>query len=396
MMLSTRAVWSAMLAALLSIGATVPAGAADPIKIGMITTLSTAGGYLGEDVRDGFKLAMDEEGGKLGGVPVELLVEDDNLKPANGKQIAEKFLLQDKVKIFTGIIYTNVALAVVPQVLESGAFYLSPNSGPALYAGKGCNKNYFVASWQTDNLFEAPGQYATTLGFKRFALLAPNYPGGKDAITGFKRYYHGQIVDEIYTTLDQTDYSAEIARLRASNADALFYFLPGQLGISFLKQFTQAGMKEKMKVVLPEVSLEARVVSATGTDALGLYGTAHWVATLPFPANKKFVKAYIAKYHRDPTPYSSQGYDTAKLLASGLRAVNGDVTGKADAFRAALKKANFASTRGSFKFNNNQFPIQDWYSTRVVRSKSGKLEIVTVGRILKDLKDVYAPQCPMT
>ncbi|MDB5028778.1 MAG: transporter substrate-binding protein [Candidatus Eremiobacteraeota bacterium] len=394
MTLSTRAACAALLTALLG---TAPAIAADPVKIGMITTLSTAGGYLGEDVRDGFKLAMEEEGGnKLGGVPVQLLVEDDNLKPANGKQIADKFLLQDKVKIFTGIIYTNVSLAVIPQILESGSFYLSPNSGPAQYAGKGCNKNLFVASWQTDNLFEAPGHYATTLGFKRVALLAPNYPGGKDAVTGFKRYYRGQIAEEIYTTLDQSDYSAEIARLRASNADALFYFLPGGLGINFIKQFTQAGMKDKMKVVLPEVSLEERVVAATGTDTLGIYGTAHWVATLPFPANRKFVKEFRDRYHRDPTPYASQGYDTAKLLASGLRAVNGDVTGKADAFRAALKKADFASTRGSFKFNNNQFPIQDWYSTQVVKRKDGKLEIVTLGRILKDLKDVYASQCPMT
>ena len=392
MTFSTRAACAALLTALF---AAAPAGAADPVKIGMITTLSTAGGYLGEDVRDGFRLAMDEEGGKLGGVPVQLLVEDDNLKPANGKQIADKFILQDKVKLLTGMIYTNVALATVPQILESGAFYISPNSGPALYAGKGCNKNFFAASWQTDNLFEAPGHYATTLGFKRMALVAPNYPGGKDAMTGFKRYYKGAVVEEIYTTLDQTDYSAEIARLRASNADALFYFLPGGLGINFIKQFTQAGMKDRMKVVLPEVSLEERVVSATGNDTLGLYGTAHWVATLPFPANVKFVKEFRAKYHRDPTPYASQGYDTAKLIGSGLRAVNGDLS-KGDAFRAALKRADFASTRGSFKFNNNQFPIQDWYSTRVVKGSDGKLKIVTIGRILKDLKDVYASQCPMT
>jgi branched-chain amino acid transport system substrate-binding protein len=395
MTFSTRAACAALLTLLLAGANAAPLAAAEPLKIGMITTLSTAGGYLGEDVRDGFKLAMDEEGGKLGGVPVELVVEDDNLKPATGKQIADKFLLQDKIKLFTGIIYTNVALAVVPQLLENNAFYISPNSGPSLYAGKGCNKNFFAASWQTDNLFEAPGHYATTLGLKRVALLAPNYQGGKDAITGFKRYYRGEIAEEIYTTLDQTDYSTELARLRASNADGLFYFLPGGLGIDFLKQFSRAGLKDKLRVVLPEVSLESRVVAATGNDALGLYGTAHWVAGLPFPANKKFVSGFRAKYHREPTPYASQGYDTAKLIASGLRAVNGDL-GKGDAFRAALKKADFASTRGGFRFNNNQFPIQDWYSTRVVKGKDGKLEIVTVGRILKDLKDVYAAQCPMT
>ncbi|GAC1408406.1 MAG: ABC transporter substrate-binding protein [Candidatus Velthaea sp.] len=391
MRIALRAVFAAFLT--LSLGST-GVFAAEPIKIGMITTLSTAGGYLGEDVRDGFMLAMAEENGKLGGVPVQLLVEDDNLKPANGKQIFEKFSQQDKVQIFTGIIYTNVALAVIPSILESNAFYLSPNSGAPLFAGKGCNKNYFAVAWQTDNLFEAPGQYATVLGFKRMALIAPNYPGGKDAINGFKRFYHGTIAEEIYTTLDQTDYSTEIARLRASNADALFYFLPGGLGINFLKQFSQSGLKSKMKVVLPEVSLESRVVSAVGDDALGLYGTAHWVSGLPFAANKKFVAGYRAKYKREPTPYSSQGYDTAKLLGSALKAVNGDIS-KADAFRAALKRADFASTRGAFKFGNNQNPIQDWYSTRVIKDKNGKLSIVTVGRILKNLQDAYASQCSL-
>ena len=370
------------------------ASAAEPLKIGMITTLSTAGGYLGEDVRDGFLLAMGEEGGnKLGGVPVQLLVEDDGLKPATGKQIADKYRLQDKIDLFTGIIYSNVALAVVPSLVEGGAFYVSPNSGPSQLAGKGCNKNFFVVSWQNDTPHEATGQYAQYLGLKKMVVVAPNYTTGKDAIAGFKRTFHGEIAEEIYTALDQTDYSAEIARIRAAHADGIFYFLPGGLGINFIKQFTQSGLRSSMKVVLPEFSLESHVVGAIGNDALGLYGTAHWLQDLPYPANKKFVADFVAKYHRDPTPYASQGYDTAKLTASGLRAVGGDLT-KADAFRAALRKADFASTRGAFKFGPNQFPIQDWYSAKVVKDpKSGKLSIRGVGKILRDTGDVYSTQC---
>jgi branched-chain amino acid transport system substrate-binding protein len=366
-----------------------------PLKIGMITTLSTAGGYLGEDMRDGFQLAVDEENGKLGGVPVQIVIEDDGLKPANGKQIADKFLLQDKIKLFTGIIYSNVALAVVPSVVEAGAFYVSPNSGPSQLAGKGCNKNFFVVSWQNDTPHEATGQYAQYLGLKKMVLVAPDYTTGRDAIAGFKRSYHGQIAEEIFTKLDQTDYSAELARIRAANADGIFYFLPGGLGINFLKQFTQAGLKKTMKVVLPEFSLENHVVGAVGNDAEELYGTAHWLEDLPYPANKKFVAAYISKYHREPTPYASQGYDTAKLLASALRAVGGDLT-KADAFRAALRKADFQSTRGAFKFGPNQYPIQDWYSMKVVRdAKTGKLHIRGVGKIMRDVGDVYSSQCKM-
>ncbi len=282
----------ASLAALLVLalaGSSAFAADPPPLKIGMITTLSTAGGYLGEDMRDGFQLAIDEEHGKLGGVPVQLMVEDDGLKPASGKQIADKFRIQDKIDVFTGIIYSNVALAVVPGLVESGAFYISPNSGPSQLAGKGCNKNFFVVSWQNDTPHEATGQYAQYLGIKKMVLVAPNYTTGKDAINGFKRTYHGQIAEEIYTALDQTDYSAELARIRAANADGIFYFLPGGLGINFLKQFTQAGLKKSMKIVLPEFSLESHVVGAVGNDAEDLHGTAHWLADLPYPANKKFV-----------------------------------------------------------------------------------------------------------
>jgi branched-chain amino acid transport system substrate-binding protein len=388
----------APLAALLMIalaGSSAFAADPPPVKIGMITTLSTAGGYLGEDVRDGFQLAMDEEHGKLGGVPIQLIVEDDSLKPANGKQIADKFLLQDKIQLFTGIIYSNVALATVPSIVEAGAFYVSPNSGPSQLAGAKCNKNFFVVSWQNDTPHEATGQYAQYLGIKKMVVVAPNYTTGKDAIAGFKRSFHGQIAEEIYTALDQTDYSAELARIRAANADGIFYFLPGGLGINFLKQFAQAGLKKSMKVVLPEFSLESHVVSAVGNDAEDLFGTAHWLQDLPFPANKKFVAEYVKKYHRDPTPYASQGYDTAKLIASALRAVNGDLS-KADAFRAALRKADFASTRGAFKFGPNQYPIQDWYSDRVVKDKkTGKLTIRGFGKIAREVGDVYSSQCKL-
>jgi len=206
-MTTLRALLAALL--VLSFGGSA-AFAADPppVKIGMITTLSTAGGYLGEDMRDGFILAMDEEHGKLGGVPIQLLVEDDGLKPPNGQQIAEKFLLQDKVQLFTGIIYSNVALNVVPRVVEAGGFYVSPNSGPSQLAGSKCNKNFFVVSWQNDTPHEATGQYAQYLGIKKMVVVAPNYTTGKDAIAGFKRTFHGQIAEEIYTALDQTDEAA--------------------------------------------------------------------------------------------------------------------------------------------------------------------------------------------
>ena len=371
------------------------AAAQTPVKIGMITTLTTPGGYLGEDVRDGFLLAMAEEGGKrLGGVPVELVVEDDNLKPANGKQIADKMLQQDKIKLLTGIIFSNVAGAAFPTILESGAFYVSPNAGPSNYAGKDCHKNYFVASWQNDTLHESAGQAATNHGYKRMVILAPNYQAGKDALTGFKRYYKGEVQEEIYTKLDQTDFAPELARIRALKPDAVYQFHPGGTGINFVKQYAQSGLIATTPMVVSEVSMEPRILAAVGDAAVGMDVTGHWNVDFPNPASQKFVKDFTARYNRVPTPYAQQGYDTARLIASGLKAVNGDL-GKEDAFRAALRKADFVSTRGAFRFGANQHPIQDWYAFKVEKGADGKPVIVTKGKVLTNQGDAYAKDCRM-
>lgn len=210
-----------------------PATAAEPVKIGMVTTLSTKAGYLGEDIRDGFRLAMAQEGGMLGSVPVELLVDDDGRKPEKGKQIADRFIKREGVQIMTGIVFSNVAMAVVPKVVRDGVFYISPNAGPSLLAGKGCHPNYFNVAWQNDNLHEAAGKYVNDNGFNNVYLLAPNYPAGKDALAGFKRYYQGAIVGEVYTKLGQADYAAEIASLRAAKPDACSSFFREEWGSIF-------------------------------------------------------------------------------------------------------------------------------------------------------------------
>jgi len=374
--------------------ATQPSYAQAPVKIGMITTLSGPGGYIGEDVRDAFLLAMEEEKGMLGGVPVNLMVEDDGLKPGQGKQIAQKFLTSDKAKIITGIIFSNVAGAAVPDVLDADAFYISPNAGPSNFAGKDCHKNYFVVSWQNDTLHESAGQNATNLGFKKMFVLAPNYQAGKDAITGFKRFYKGEIAGEVYTSLDQTDYAAELAQIRAAKPDGVFQFLPGGLGITFLKQYAQSGLNESTKMVVAAPSADTRIIGAVGDAALGVNVSAHWNADFDNAANKKFVEGFRAKFNRVPTFYASQGYDTAKLIASALKGVKGDVS-KSDAFRAELRKADFQSVRGGFKFGPNQHPIQDWYSIRIDKDASGAMALKTIGKVLTGRGDAYAQDCKL-
>jgi branched-chain amino acid transport system substrate-binding protein len=358
---------------------------AEPIKVGMITTLSGGGAGLGIDVRDGFMLALEQAGNK----EIEVVTEDDAQKPEMAVQIADKMIQSDKVDILTGIIWSNLAMAVVPNAVAQGKFYLSPNAGPSALAGAKCNENYFNVAWQNDNLHEAMGAYANEAGYKKSFILAPNYPAGTDALTGYKRFFKGDLAGELYTKVGQTDYAAEIAQIRDSGADSVYIFLPGGMGIAFMKQYAQSGVK--IPVTGPGFSFDQDVLGAIGDAAVGVKNTAQWSPDLDNETNKKFVESFKAKYGRIPSLYASQGFDTANLIlaAAGKASVK-----DADAFRAALKEANFKSTRGDFKFGNNNHPIQDIYVREVV--KDG--DVITnkiIATSFTDHQDAYAKDCKM-
>ncbi len=361
-----------------------PALAADQaVKVGMITTLSGGGSGLGIDVRDGFLLAIK------GNDKIEMVIEDDQRKPDVAVQIADKMIQSDKVDVLTGIIWSNLAMAVVPAAVNQGKFYLSPNAGPSALVGEGCHENYFNVAWQNDNLHEAAGAYANSAGFKNSFILAPNYPAGKDALTGYKRFFKGEPAGELYTKLGQTDYAAEIAQIRSSGADSVFFFLPGGMGISFMKQWAQAGID--LPVVGPAFSFDQGILQAVGDAALGVKNTSQWSKDLDNAANVKFVADFQAEYGRLPSLYASQGYDTANLLISAMAKAE---VSDADAFRAALEAADFASTRGDFAFASNHHPIQDIYVREVVK-EGDVLTNKIVSLALEDHSDAYVADCSM-
>ena len=371
-----------------------PALAMEPVKIGMITTLSTKAGYLGEETRDGFQLAIDQEDGHLGGIPVELLVDDDGRDPGKAKQIAERFIKRDGAKILTGIVFSNVAIAVVPKVVRQDIVYLSTNAGPSLLAGKMCHPNYFNVAYQNDNLDEVVGKYVTDAGFKKLYLLAPNYPAGKDHLGGFKRYYQGAIAGEVYTKLGQSDYAAEIAALRASAPDAVYFFLPGGMGINFLKQYAQAELNQTIPVFGPAFSFDERLLQAVKDAAIGVKNGSQWCHDLDYPANRQFVEAFKKAYGRTPTLYASQGYDTARLLGSALKKVEGNVA-DLKALRGAIREADFDSVRGQFSFAANQHPVQNIYIREVVKTDDGHYTNKTIKTVFTDHSNVYVEQCKM-
>jgi branched-chain amino acid transport system substrate-binding protein len=374
--------------------AQVPSQAADKVKIGFISTLSGPSAALGVDIRDAFMLAVKLNGGKLGGLPAEVLIGDDQFKPEVGRQLAEKDVKLDKVNFLTGFVFSNIMLASVPVAFENKTIYVSPNAAPSPLAGKQCNPYFFVASWPNDAYHEAAGQHATDKGYKSVYMIAPNYQAGKDSLEGFKRFYKGRVVGEVYTQLGQLDYSAELAQVRAAKPEAMYIFLPGGMGINFIKQFVAAGLSKDIQLITPGFSSDQDIIRAVGDPMLGTFDAAHWALDLDNAANKKFVKAFEDEYKRLPTVYASQGYDTALLIDSAVRAVKGKVE-DTEAVRKALKAAKFQSVRGAFKFNRNQYPIQNYYLRVVGKDAQGRIVNKTMGTIFKDRGDAYVQDCPM-
>jgi len=387
-----RTLLTALLAATLVSAHAAPANTG--VKVGFLSTLSGPAAGLGTDIRDGFQLAMKHLGGKLGGLPAEVIVADDKQDPNTAKQATERLLKKDKVDFMTGIVFSNILLTVAKPVLDSRTFFISANAGPSQLAGKDCNPYFFNVAWQNDNYAEAMGRWASNKGIKSAITIVPNYPAGKDMVSGFKRFYTGQIADEMYTKLGQLDYAAELAQLRAAKPDGIFVFLPGGMGINFVKQFVAAGLSREIQLIATGWQTDEDTLPAVGTALLGTFNSAHWAHDLDNAANRKFVADFEKTYGRLPSVYAAQGYDAAQLIDAAVRDTKGGLADKA-AVRKALEAAKFASVRGKFRFNGNHFPVQDYYLRVVRKDDKGRITNKLMGTIFKDHADAYVGQCQM-
>ena len=367
--------------------------AQEKIKIGLIYTLSGPAAVLGQQSKNGFELALKHLGGKMGGREVELIIADDELKPDVAIQKVRGFLDRDRVDFVVGPIFSNILQAIHKPVMDAGTILISTNAGTSSFAGKDCNANFFVTSYQNDQIFETLGTVAQKRGYKRVFALVPNYQAGKDAIAGFKQAYKGEIVEEGLVPLGTLDHQSELTKLASLKPDALFTFMPGGMGISLIKQFDQAGLKGKVPILSAFTADEA-TLPALKDAALGIFGALTWAPDMDNPQNKKFVADYEAAYHAVPASYAMQAYDAAMLIDSAVRAVQGNLSNK-DAVRAALKKADFKSVRGAFKFNVNGYPIQDFYLTKVGKTADGKYETEIAEKVLADNADRYAKACKL-
>src|SRR3954447_14793504 len=377
-------------AALLLGTAVSPSLAQEKIKLGVVVTLSGPAAALGQQVRDGFALAVKDLGGKMGGKDVELIVVDDELKPDSAVTKVKGLLERDKVDFVVGPIFSNILQAIHRPVVESKTFLISPNAGPSSFAGKECSPFFYVTSYQNDQVHEILGKVAQNRGYKRVYLLVPNYQAGRDSVAGFKLDYKGEIVEESYVPLNTLDFQPEISKISSQKPDAVFTFMPGGMGVNLVKQYRQAGLADSIPV-LSAFTVDESTLPAQQDAAVGMFGGADWAPNLDNPQSKKFVAGYEAAYNAVPGTYAMQAYDAALLIDSAVKAV-GDLSNK-DAVAAALRKAEFTSLRGGFKFNTNGYPIQDFYLTKVAKRPDGKFQTEIVQKVFENYGDRYAKDC---
>jgi branched-chain amino acid transport system substrate-binding protein len=383
----------AAVAAVLAIAST-NANAADKVTIGFLGTMSGPSAALGLDQLAGFKLALQAHNGKLGGLPVDLVTADDELKPDLGVLAAKKFVEASNADIVVGTTFSNVLMAVAKPVTQAGAFLISPNAGPSPLAGAQCSPNFFAVAFENSDLYTPVGQYLTNKGVKRAFVLAPNYQAGRDAVAGFKRTFKGEIVNEVYTGLTQLDYASELASIAAAAPEAVFVFYPGGLAINFVKQYAQAGLKGRIPLYSSFPIADETVRGAEGDAAVGITVSDNWAPDRAGPATQTFIEAFRKANNRMPSEFAMYAHDVAELIDSAIGAVKGNLADK-DGFRAALKAAKFATLRESFAFNNNHFPIQDWYIREVVKGPDGATTMVTREKIFTAKADDYGKDCPM-
>jgi len=379
--------------ALAALGA-APAVAQQSVKIGFVSTFSGPTAVIGNDMRNSFELALDHLGRKMGGKPVEVIYEDDQQKPEIGVQKTQKLIESDKVNFVVGYIWSNVLLASLKPVVDSQTFLISANAGPSQIAGEQCSPFYFSTSWQNDQTPQAMGTYMTQKGVKTAFLIGPNYAAGRDMLTGVRSTFKGQIVGEELTKWpDQLDFSTELSKVRAAKPDSVFVFYPGAAGVQFLTQYAQSGLKGQIPLYTA-FTVDAITLPLQKDLALGVPGAQQWVNDLPNDANKKYVADFRAKHKNYPSFYGAQSYDAVNLVNSAVVAVKGDLS-KKDAMRDEMRKANYASVRGPYKYGNNHFPIQNFYLQDVVKDAGGNLTLKTVQTIVKDSQDNFHTKCSM-
>ena len=364
------------------------------LKIGFISAQSGPLNVLGLEQKRGFEIAMDHLGGKFGQTPIEVVVADSKGNPSATVQEISRLIDKEKVDLIVGLSASNELVAGVKPIVDAKIFFIGMNGGVAVNAGEQCNPYYFNAAFQNAQLTTGMGAFMTKQGVKKLYLIGADFEAGYEHTDAAKTGFKGEIVAQQFTPLTQLDFAADIAKIRASGADGVFAFYPGGLGIAFMRQWAQAGLSGKIPVFSNIALTEPTAFQAQGKSVLGTYVSAVYFAGIDNPVNKRFVQDFKTKFGRDPASYAGLAYDAMMLVDSAVKEVKGNVKDQA-AFRAALKKANFQSVRGSFAFSSNNHPIQNTYLTVVDERSDGSLFLKATAVIAEKAADSFVSKCPL-
>ena len=371
--------------------------AAQELRIGYLNTTTGSGALLGKHLENGWKLGLEHEGwtkdgDTLGGVPTKVFYADDQTRPETGLKEVEKFLKSDKVHIVAGIIWSNVIMSVQKPVFDAKVMLLSTNAGPSPLAGPLCNPLFVSSSFYNEGNSEALGEIANKAGTKSVLLMAPNYQGGKDMLAGFESTFRsGRIVDTILFKLGESDFQADLGKLRATKAEALAIFAPGAMGVAFVKQWVASGLAKEVKLYSIN-TIDNMSLPAVGDAALGAIEAHHWTPDLDNAKNKRFVRDYAAKFGHMPSHLAAAAYDAPGLIGAGVKAVGGKTDDMAAVARA-IRKGKVESPRGTLSYNVNGFLVQPYWKVEVVKGADGRPVIKAVEN-LGERKDPHWQKCP--
>lgn len=365
----------------------------DVVKLGIVTSLTGQNSAAARDLIDGVKLGIKRLNGQIAGMKTELSTADDQEKPEIAREEAARMVESKGVEFLTGPITTNLVKSVIQPVTDAGGFFLSTGAGPSAMAGKDCEPNFFVTTFENVTYGEVTGQAANDLGLKNIALLQWNSPGARDLANGFKKQFKGTVDLEIYTPPSQLDFAGEIGKLRTVHPDGYYFFFPSQLLANFMKQLNQFDVGKDMKGLSYYISIDPVMLQQLGDIVFGQYITTYYSTSLDNPANKDFVDDFKKEYGNGPGLYAAHGYDLVTLLDHALKTVRGRLNDR-DAVRKALEAVKFESVRGSFKFNTNHFPIENFYLTQIVRAPDGSLTYKVL-KTYPNKADSFAAKCKM-
>ncbi|MFT3663953.1 ABC transporter substrate-binding protein [Piscinibacter sp.] len=343
------------------------------LKVGLMLPATGTYAALGTAIENGFRLYVDEQGGKLGGREIEYVKVDDESDPAKATDNVNKLVKRDNVDVLVGTVHSGVAMAMAKVAKDTGTLLLVPNAGADAVTGPMCAPNIFRSSFSNWQPGYAMGEVVAKKGHKNVVTITWKYAAGDESVRGFKEAFEksgGKVVKELSLPFPNVEFQALLTEIAASKPDAVYTFFAGGGAVKFVKDYAAAGLKKSIPLYaagfLTDGTLEAQ-----GADADGLLTTLHYADSLGNPKDNAFRLAYAKAFKLQPDVYAVQGYDAAQMLGIGLAAAKGDVSKKAE-IAAAIEKAKIDSPRGAFSVSKSHNPVQDIY-LRQVSGKENKL-----------------------